>query len=55
MALRGLANADELLLLKCKTEMLYHFNEVSDRYSRFADAIEATAFTKKQMKRQASP
>lgn len=34
MALRGLANADELLLLRCKTEMLYHFNEVSDKRSR---------------------
>ena len=34
MALKGLANADELLLLRCRTDMLYHFNKVSDRYSR---------------------
>jgi len=29
MALRGSANPDKLLLLKCGTEMIYHFNEVS--------------------------
>lgn len=31
MALRGLANADELLLLRRNTEMLCHFNELSGR------------------------
>ena len=31
MALRGLANADELLLLKCNSEMLYHCNKVWGR------------------------
>lgn len=34
MTLRGLAKADELLQLRCNTEMLYHFNEVSDKHSR---------------------
>lgn len=50
MALGGSAYADELLLLKLKTGMLYHFNEVSDRYSRLLQR--QLGICKKQMRGQ---